>query len=138
MARLRTPTLACLARLRFGQLPRLVLASARLVCRALCHVQTAQAKHLHVVLTAEVLGRNELVRFVYLLLQPEKPTRVRRLRRAGLWLLVPCDRLYRVDQVYPLDRAPRPPGLFSDPMPGCLLRARRRELAAEHFLDFQL
>src|SRR5262249_55491685 len=31
-ARLRTPTLACPARLQFAQLPRLILASARLVC----------------------------------------------------------------------------------------------------------
>jgi len=126
-SRFRTPTLACLARLRFAQLQRLVLASARPVCRALCRVQTAQAKHLHVVLTTEVLRRDELVRLMAI-----------RLTRALLWLLVPYDRLCRVDQVYRLDRAPRQRGLFPDPVPGCPLHARQHELAAEHFLDFQL
>jgi hypothetical protein len=143
-----------------------VLASAPPICRALCRVQTAQAKHLHVLPTAEVLCQDELVCLVYLLLQPAKATRVLRLRRALpwlravvadlacpfhappvmairltralLWVLVPCDRLCRVGQVYPLDRAPRPPGLFPDPVPGCPLRALQHELAAEHFLDFQL
>ena len=88
--------------------------------------------------TAEVLGRDDLVRLVYLLLQPAKATRVLRVRRALLWLLVPCDRLCRVGQVYPLDRALRPLGLFPDPVPGCPLRARQHELAAEYSLDFRL
>jgi hypothetical protein len=66
------------------------------------------------------------------------PVMAIRLTRALPWLLVPCDRLCRVDQVYPLDRAPHPPGLFPDPVPGCPLRARQHELAAEHSLDFRL
>jgi len=126
-SRLRTSRLACLARLRFAQLPRLVRVSARPVCRVLCCVQTAQAKHLHAVPTAEVLCRDELVRLMAI-----------GLTRALLWLLVPCDRLCRVGQVYSLDRARRPPGLFPDPVAGCPLLARQHELAAEHSLDFQL
>jgi len=80
-----------------------------------------------VVPTGEVLRRDELVRLMAI-----------RLTRALLWPLVPCDRLCRVDQVYPLERAPRPPGLFPDRVLGCPLRAPQHELAAEHFLDFQL
>jgi len=49
------------------------------------------------------------------------------------------DRLcHHVDLAYPPDPAPRPLDLFPDPVPGCPLRARQHELAAEHSLDFQL
>ena len=106
-SRLRTPTLACLARLRFAQLPRLVLASARPVCRALCRVVYAQP----------VIG----------------------LTRVPVLHPAPRDRLcHHVDLAYPPDHAPLPLDLFPDLVPGFPLLARRHELVAEHFLDFQL
>src|SRR5262249_52816713 len=102
MARLRTPTLACVARLPFGQLLRLVLASARLVCRALCRVVHAQP----------VIGLTRA---------PEWHQAV----CDRLCLL--ADRAYPQDCVprLPLD-------LFPGPVAGCPLRARQHELAAEH------
>ena len=63
---------------------------------------------------------------------------VMRLTRAPLSHPALHDRLCRVDQVYPLDRAPRSLDLFPDPVAGCPLRARQHELAAEHSLDFRL
>jgi hypothetical protein len=62
------------------------------------------------------------------------------LTRAPEWHQAVRDRLCLLaDRAYPRDRVPRlPPGLFPDPVAGCLLRARLHESAAEHFLDFQL
>jgi hypothetical protein len=151
--------------LRLVHLLHLVVASARLVCPGLCRVQMAKAKRLHVVPTEVVLCPHELVRRVC---RPQraKATRVLRLPRASpLRLAVaahqaclfhaqlvmairltrapvlhpePRDRLYRADQAYLPDCAPRRLDLCHQPVPGSLLRARQHEWAAEYSLDFPL
>jgi hypothetical protein len=65
-----------------------------------------------------------------------QPARVKHLRAVRMTALSQRDEFAR--RAYPQDRAPRPPRLFPDPVPGCPLRARQHELAAEHSLDFRL
>ena len=97
-------------------------------------LQPAKATHVLRLLLARPLLRGVAERRACLFhAQP-----VMRLTRAPLSHPALHDRLCRVDQVHPLDRAPRQRGLFPDPVPGCPLHARQHELAAEHFLDFQL
>ena len=159
----RQLTAVLLSPLRLVHLLHRVLGIAQLLDLGLCCALAKRAKHLHVVPTAEVLRRDDLVRLTYLLQSAEAIRVARlllaqpclpaltphpaclfhaqpaiRLTRALLWLLVPCDRLCPGGRVYPLGRAPRRPGLFPDPVPGCPLRARQHELAAEHSLDFRL
>jgi hypothetical protein len=113
---------------------------------------------------AEALCRDDFVRRVYRL-QAVKATRVLRLRRALPLLRVvvarpaclfraqmvtanrltrapvlfaaPRGRLYRAGQAYLPARDPRRLDLSRAAVPGCPLRARPHELAAEHSLDFR-
>ena len=153
-----------LSLLRLGHLLHQALASARLVYPGLCRVQTVRARDLRAVPTAVVLYPHELVRRVYRL-QAVKATRVPRLRRALPLLRVVAalpvclfrvqmvtakrltrallshpgarDRLCRGGRAELQARDPRPLDLFPEPAPGCPPRARQRELAAEHSLDFR-
>src|SRR4029077_19196317 len=138
---------------------------ARLVCPGLCRVQTARAIDLRAVPMAVVLCPHELVRRVdrpqtakatrvlrlprALLLRrvvaarpawlsPARPVTANRLMRVPVLHREPRDRLCRAVQAWPPDRYLRPLDLSLEPSPDCHPRARRRELAAEHLLDFRL
>ena len=139
---------------------------ARLVYRRLRGVQTARAKDLPAVPTAGLSHQDELVRRAHRL-QTAKAVCVLRLPRALPLLPVvaarqaylshaqpvvtanrltrapvlhpgPYHRLCRAIPACPPDRDLLPLDLSLEPVPGCPPRARQRELAAEHSLDFRL